>query len=106
MTELHDSLVALGRYLDARQGAFGARKKSDRDAAALSLTWLREQICPKREELMSKVKTSHVELGMAIFDIVLFSIGNSIPGVLVITKTIAHLGLERFCAEPDRQWFS
>ena len=55
---------------------------------------------------MSKVKTSHVELGMAIFDIVLFSIGNSIPGVLVITKTIACPVRRRTAPVQDGQWFS
>lgn len=99
--EIRAALIVLGRTLEARQGAFGARKKSDDDAAAASIQWLKKQICPHKAELLEKSKSTEADLGLAIAEIVLYALGNPVPGLPIVAKSIAQIGLERFCASPQ-----
>ncbi len=99
--EIRTALIGLGRTLEAKQGAFGARKKSDDDVAAASVQWLKKQICPHKAELLEKSKSTEVDLSLAIAEIVLFALGNPVPGLPIVAKSIAQIGLERFCASPQ-----
>jgi hypothetical protein len=65
------------------------------------LTRLREMICPKALELVDRSKKSGGEIVSIIIDCLISSLGGVPLPIATLSKHIAAVGLERFCADQN-----
>jgi hypothetical protein len=65
------------------------------------LATLRERICPKAREVADLSKKSEGEVVAILIDCLISSLGGIPLPVATLSKHIAAIGVERFCADPN-----
>lgn len=99
--QLFSVLVAIGSDVEQATEGFGAAPRSPLNRARLAIGYLRDKICPYRDEVLQRAKNREVELAVLMTDLFLFWIGNQVPGLPTLAKVLAEIGLEKFCADPN-----
>lgn len=102
---VRSELLAFGRYLQAHEGEFHAREAGDEDLIQLSIKWCKDRLCPRSAEIIAASTSRSGDLTVAITEVVLWKLGSMVPGIPTIARTIAVMGIERFCREPQALLF-
>jgi len=101
METVRGELLEIGLTIERQTGSFGGAPKSPEEYIRNAIRRIQEILCPHSSDLLKKLKEPTIELATILFDLVAPHIGNPIPGLGSVTKTIAEIGLSRFCADPE-----
>jgi hypothetical protein len=101
MEPVRGSLLEMGLMLERQSGAFGAAPKSPDEYIRDAVRRIHEIVCPLSADILKKLNGPVADLSTILFDLLSPHFGNQIPGVGSVTKTIAVIGLSRFCGDPQ-----
>jgi hypothetical protein len=99
--ELMTILVSVGADVEWSTEDFGAVPRSPQDRARLAIRYLKDKICPHSDEILRRARARETELGVLLAELILFWLGNQIPGLPSLGKVLAEIGLKSFCADPN-----
>ena len=98
---LRGALLEIGIVLDRKSGTFGSAPKPPNDYITLAIEGLRQQLCPRKQEILARLKSPTADLAVILFDALTPFVGNHIPALASVSRKLAEIGLDRFCAEPE-----
>jgi len=98
---LRGALLEIGIMLDRKSGTFGAAPKPPNDYITLAIEGLRQHLCPRKQEILARLKNPTTDLAVILFDALTPFVGNPIPALASVSQKLAEIGLERFCTEPE-----
>jgi hypothetical protein len=99
--ELREILISVGADVEKATEDFGVAPRSPEDRARLAINYLRDKICPYRDEILRRARARETELVLLLAELIAFWLGNQLPGLPALAKVLGEIGLERFCADPQ-----
>lgn len=79
---------------------FGADRLPPESRYSQIILFLRDIICPKATEILARLKKEGTTLVTIISDILLATFSGTPIPVTTVAKSIAIVGVERFCTDP------